>query len=469
MKKIIIIGGGISGLATAFNIQEKAKEKGQDIDITTIEASERLGGKIHTYKENGYTIEAGVNGFLDNKPSTMQLVNALGIEDQLQPSSDSAKKRFIYSGGKLKKLPESPPAFFTSNLLTIKGRIRVAMEIFTKPKPEGTEETISEFAKRHMGQEGVDKIISPMVSGVFGGDAEKLSMQSCFPLLLEVEKAGNGSLVKGMIKRMKAVKKAGKKAKATAGPGGRLTSFKEGMHTLINALEEKHNGKIIKGKDVERIEKKETKEKTSYLVYLNGEKTPLEADVVITAAPAYAISKIIQDLDPKIAGELQKIPYAPISVVTTAYNQEDLTHQMDGFGFLMARNEKKRIMGSLWTSSIYPDRSPHGKFLIRTMIGGAMQPEKALLPEKKKVEIVKEDLNDILGINSEPVFVKVFQHEKAIPQYPIGHADRLELIEKRLKKHPGLFMTGNAFRGIGVNHCTEDAIHTAQKVIDYLN
>ena len=469
MKKILIIGGGISGLSTAFNIQEKAKEKGQQVDITILEESQRQEGKVHTIKENGYTIEAGVNGFLDNKPSTIELVNALGIENKLQPSKDAAKKRFILSGGKLRQLPESPSSFMTSNLLSVKGRIRVTMELFTKPKPEEVEETIADFARRHMGQEAVDKLVAPMVSGVFGGDAEKLSVQSCFPLLLDIEKTGNGSLIKGMIKHMKAAKKAGKKTKATAGPGGRLTSFKGGMQTLIKALEEKLEGEINIGKPIEKIEKKETKAKTPYRVFLKGEKTPLEADVVVTAAPAYATTKMLKDLDPEIAEELQNIPYASLSVVALGYNCEELDHPLDGFGFLIARNEKRRIMGSLWTSSIYPERSPKDKFLIRIMVGGAMQPEMVKLPEKETINIVREELKDILGIDAEPVFIKVFKHEKAIPQYSIGHGDRLKNIEKRLKKHPGLFMTGNALRGIGVNHCTEDAIHTADKVIRYLS
>jgi oxygen-dependent protoporphyrinogen oxidase len=409
-------------------------------------------------------IEVGVNGFLDNKPSTLQLVSDLGIEDQLQPSSDAARKRFIYSRGKLHQLPESPGAFLRSDLLSLRGRLRAMMEIFTKPKPEGVEESVADFARRHLGQEAVDKLIGPMVSGVFAGDADKLSMQSCFPLLLEVEKQGKGSLIRGMLQRMKEAKKAGKKAKATAGPGGRLTSFKQGMGFLIDTLERKIEGRIVKGRKVTKIEKRADK---AYAVHLEGEES-LEGDIVVTAAPAYSVTGMVQELDPEIAEELRKIPYVPVSVVAFGYEREELTHPLDGFGFLIARGEKRKILGSLWTTSIFPGRSPEGRFLIRTMLGGAITPEMALLPEGEMVEVVKEELKEILGITAEPVLVKVFKHERGIPQYPIGHAKRLEVIERRLKGHPGLFMTGNAFRGIGINDCTRNAALTAEKVVEYL-
>jgi oxygen-dependent protoporphyrinogen oxidase len=467
MNRVVVVGGGISGLSTAFNIQEKARDKGIDVDITLIEASEKLGGKVQTMREKGYTIEVGANGFLDNKPSTLKLVDALGINDLLQPSNDVARKRFIYSDGKLKQLPESPIAFLKSDLLSLKGKMRVAMEIFTKPKPEGEEETIAEFARRHMGQEAVNKLIAPMVSGVFGGDAEKLSMESCFPLLLEVEKEGNGSLIRGMIKRMKQAKKTGIKMKATAGPGGRLTSFKGGIQTLIDTLAEKIEGDIIKGKRVEKISRIDDK-KPKYIAELEGNDA-LEADIIITATPAYTTSKMIKELDPEISQKLLEIPYVPISVVALGYNRKELNHPLDGFGFLVARNEKRKIIGCLWTSSIFPGRAPEGKYLFRIMIGGAMQPELALLSKDQLINIAKGELMEIMGIDAEPIFAKVFRHEKGIPQYTLGHKKRLEIIEKRLNKHPGLFMTGNAFRGVGINYCTADAYLTSQKVVGYLS
>jgi oxygen-dependent protoporphyrinogen oxidase len=459
--KVIVIGGGISGLATAFNIERKAVQEGIKVDLTLIEASKKLGGKVRTFTKNDFRIEEGVNGFLDNKPSTLELVSALGVEDELLPSSDHARKRFIYCDGELKRLPESPGAFLRSDLLSIKGRLRVALEIFTKPKPEGKEESVADFARRHLGSEAVDKLIAPMVSGVFAGDAEKLSMQSCFPLLLEVEKAGKGSLIKGMLARMKEAKKAGKRVKATAGPGGTLVSFKKGMGFLIEVLEKKIKGNIIKGKKVVGVEENE-----KYTVYLE-EEAPIDADVVVAAFPAYSMADVLKAIDLKICGELRKIPYVPLSVVALAFNKNEIP-KLDGFGFLIARNENRKILGTLWTSSIFPGRSPPGQFLTRTMVGGALQPELALLEEEEMVSMVKEELEDLLKIKAEPTLVKVFKHEKAIPQYVIGHPERLRIIEERLKEHPGVFLTGNAFRGIGINDCTRNASIIAEKVIGYL-
>lgn len=463
MVRVIVVGGGVSGLSTAFYIEKKAKEAGKKIELTVLESSKRLGGKAWTYEEEGFACESGVNGFLDNKPSTLELCSDIGISDELLPSNDSARKRFIYSDGRLQRLPESPLTFFTSSLLSVKGRLRVMMEPFTRPAPKGKGETVTEFAARHMGMEAVDKLVGPMVSGVYAGDPDTLSVESCFPLLLDVERAGGGSLIKGMIKKMKAAKRAGKDAKASTGPGGKLTSFRPGMSFMIDSLKAAIEGEVLKGKPVERI----SVDGGSYKVYIQGRAEPLEAEAVVLAVPAYVGGKILKDFD--LSGELTGITYEPLSVVCLGYKREDIEHPLDGFGYLITKKEKRKILGSLWDTSVFIERSPEGYFLIRSMVGGAVTPEYALMPEEELIKTVRGELKDIMGIDAEPVFSKVFVHEKAIPQYLIGHNERLDRIEKSLERYPGLFLTGNAFRGIGINDCTKNAALIAEKVAAYLD
>jgi oxygen-dependent protoporphyrinogen oxidase len=464
MIRVVIIGGGFSGLSTGYNIQEMAAEEGLDVKITIVESSERLGGKAWTEEHEGYRLEGGVNGFLDNEPSTLELAESLGISGEIQKASDAAKNRYILAGGKLHPLPEGPMSFLKSGLLSVKGKIRLAQEPFTKPAPAGKDETVGEFGRRHLGQEAVDKLIGAMIAGVYAGDVERLSVKSCFPLLLNVEKKGDGSLIKGMMRMVKEKKAAGEEAKASAGPGGKLTSFKKGMGYFIDSLEKGINGDILKGKRVIKI----AGEKGGYMVYLEGDWEPIDADVVITAAPSYDVAEMVDGLDPGIASELRGIPYVALTVVALGFDRAELDHPLDGFGFLISLLEERKILGSLWTTSIFPGRSPEGKFLIRSMIGGALQKELALMDEKAIVAIIRDELRDILGIDAEPELVKVFKHEKAIPQYPVGHAERVERIMKNLEDHPGLYMTGNSFKGIAIKDCARNSKALSREIIEYM-
>lgn len=460
--KIGVIGGGISGLSTAFYIQEMAKEEGINIDLTVFEASERLGGKAFTFREEKFSLETGVNGFLTNKPDTLKLVDKLGINEHLYPSNDSARKRFIFSDGRLQKLPEGPQAFLKSSLISWPGKLRIAMEPFTKPKKEGKTESVAEFGERHLGKEAVDKLIGPMIAGIYAGDAANTELKSAFPLLIDIETMGKGSLIKGMMKRVKESKKQGKKMKASAGPTGALTSFDRGMSVLIDSLESKIIGRIIKGVHVDQV----YKDGEGYvLISKNGQE---RFDIIVSAAPAYAASKIFENMNKDLAGKLSEIPYVAVNVVALIFKRSDLKREFDGFGFLIPKKEGRRILGSLWTSSIFPKRGPEDLFIFRSMMGGALRPELAALPEKEQLEIVKEELKDILGIDAQPIYSRIFSHKWAIPQYPVGHSERIARIYEIASGYNGLFLTGNAFRGIGINDCTKNAEIIAKEVIKYI-
>jgi len=448
--RLVVVGGGISGLSLAyFLLRQKTS-----LEIVILESEKRAGGKIWTDKVNGFLCESGVNGFLDNRPKTLELAAKLAISPL--KSSDKARKRYIFSGGKLHLLPESPISFFSSNLLSIYGRLRILYEILV-PKGTKDDETLADFARRRLGKEAYEKLIDPMASGIYAGDPEKMSLKSCFPKIFELEKR-YGSLIKAMIKLQKETKRSGKKV--GPGPGGVLTSFDDGMEMIINALKGYLRERLKTDSRVVSIDKRGD----NYIIYLsNG--SNVESDAVIIATPAYAASEIVRELDRNLSLTLNEIFYPSLSVVCLGYKRDKIKHPLDGFGFLIPYREDRKILGTLWDSSIFPNRAPEGYVLLRSMIGGARRSELAMQDEKRLTDMVLDELRGILTIKAQPDFVKVYKHKNGIPQYSIGHERRLEIISKIVSRFRGLYITGNAYKGIGVNDCIENSYKLAERIV----
>ncbi len=448
--KLVIIGGGITGLSLAYFLLEK----NPSFDIVVLESEKKAGGKIWTDKVSGFLCEGGVNGFLDNRPKTLELVSKLALTPLR--SSDNARKRFIFSEGKLHRLPESPGAFFRSNLLSLSGRLRIIGEIFA-PKGSGEDETLASFAKRRLGKEAYEKLIDPMASGIYAGDPEKMSLKSCFLKVYNLEQK-YGSLIKGMLKLQKEAKKTGKKV--GAGPGGVLTSFYDGMGMMIDALSGILGGRLKTGTRAVSVDK----QKDNYLVYLS-DGSHLNAEAVVFAAPAFETSGMVKGIDKDLASVLGEIPYPAVSVVCFGYKRERFKHPLDGFGFLIPGREGRRILGTLWDSSVFPNRAPEGYVLLRSMLGGVKMSDLALQDENRLADVVMAELRDIMGISTQPDFVKVYTHKQGIPQYPLGHQQRLATIDKMTSNFKRLYITGNAYRGIGVNDCIENSYTLAERIV----
>lgn len=449
--RVTVVGGGISGLSLAYFLLEKRG----DLDVLVIESEKKAGGKIWTEKIDGFLCEGGVNGFLDNRPKTLELSSKLALKPLR--SNDNARKRYIYSDGKLKLLPESPLAFLKSNLLSLYGRFRIIGEVFVPKKLANSDETLKEFAIRRLGKEAYEKLIDPMASGIFAGDPEKMSLKSCFPKVYNLEQ-NYGSLIKGMIKLQKQAKKKG--AKVGAGPQGTLTSFYDGMGTIINALTSFLGDRLKTGIRVSSIDKI----KNVYNIYFE-DGSFIESDIVVLASPAYEAGRILNELGKELSSLLNGIFYPAISVVCFGYKREKIKHPLDGFGFLIPFREGRKILGTLWDSSIFPNRAPEGMVLLRSMIGGARNSEIALKDNGKIVDIVMNELKEIMDIRVTPDFVRIYKHEKGIPQYNVGHEERLNKIEEYIKKFEGLYLTGNAYRGIGVNDCIENSFKLAERIV----
>ncbi len=466
MKQAIIVGGGISGLASAYLLREKAKAAGMELAITLLEKEHRFGGKIWSRREDGFLCEWGPNGFLDNKPQTLELCRQLGVDGQLLRSNDNARKRFIFSGNILNRLPENGPSFLKSTLISWPGKLRLAMEPFIPQYNGTTDETLAAFGRRRLGNEALAKLIAPMVSGIFAGDPETMSLKSCFPRIAELE-AEYGGLIKAMIKLAKKKKQEiaeGKVVASAAGPGGVLTSFKDGIQTLTDILATELGASVVRsGSGAVRISSGGT---VPYRV--TTDKEELDADLVIVAAPAYATAELLRELDAGISSVLNEIPYSTMTVVCFGYERERISRDLDGFGYLIPKEEGLSTLGTLWDSSIFENRAPTGRVLLRSMMGGACFPQYITLSDAEVEKRVRNDLERGMGITVPPSFIRIFRHEQAIPQYVVGHGKRLAALDERLQSHPGLLLTGNSYRGIGLNDCVGAAHRAAEDGVRYL-
>lgn len=447
--KTIIIGGGISGLSLALAL----KDKSPAMEIVVLEAEERPGGKIWTDRVQGFLCEAGVNGFLDNKPSTLQLSSQIKLTPMR--SNDAARKRAICLNGGLKIIPESPVAFLTSDFLSLGGRLRMLAEFFI-PKADVEDESMESFAVRRVGKEFFEKLLDPMASGVYAGDPAKMSIRSCFAKVYELERE-YGGLIRGFMALGKEAKRTGKKTEA--GPGGTLMSYRDGMYSLVEALRGVLGDRIETGKRARGIDMSGGR----YSVECE-DGSRYECDCAVLACPAHDSARLLQGIDSEISRLLADIPYPPVSVVALGYRKEKLPCDTNLFGFLVPGREKRKILGTLFDSSVYPNRAPEGHVLLRTIVGGARAPEIALLGDDRLIDTVRSELSEILGIKADPELVWTYRWEKAIPQYVVGHHRRLEMLDERLSKHPALFLHGNAYRGVAVNDCIAQSFSLSDKI-----
>ncbi len=466
MTRVAIVGAGIAGLATAHALRTQAP----DAEILVLERRNRIGGHVRSESIDGYLCESGPDGFLDNAPATLAFVESLGLQAALMPSRDEARRRYIFRSGQLHEVPLSPLAFATTGLLSARAKLRVLAEPFSARAPRH-DESILNFAERHMGREAAHVLVGSMVSGIFAGDASQLSLHACFPRMYEMD-AAYGSLMRAMLAR----RRERRHSNGMGAPAGRLTSFIGGMEELVRGVAASLGPIVRTGRHVTELQVRHISARgprlvgaRSFSLSANGQR--IEADAVVLAGPAYETADLVRPFAPAAATQLAAIQTAPLAVVCLGYDAAALARDrgpLDGFGFLVPRGENVRILGALWETSIYAQRAPQGKALLRVMIGGATDPSVVELSDSDLLAVVRADLEATMGLRIAPEFVHIVRHRRGIPQYTTGHIARLERIEVALAPYPGLFLAGNSYRGVAVNACIEEAQRAVIRITEHL-
>ncbi len=447
MKRVVVVGGGLSGLAAAFRIRQAHPKHA----VTLLEAQLRFGGNIGTDHIDGFTVERGPNGLFDAKPHAVQLCRDLGIGDRLIPGSDAARKnRFLYLNNKLQKLPGGPIKLLFSPVLSVGGRLRALAEpLQKKPKTLPEDESVAEFARRRFGQEVADVFVDALVSGVHAGDPERLSVASAFPRLPLFEEQ-YGSVFKGFLASAKA-RRASAKERGEAYSPPRMWSFREGLQVLIDALAQKLAGCVRAGAGVSGL----SLSGGEWMVHAGGDSIP--ADVVVLTTPAEHQAKILAPLNARMAELIGGIQYAPVNVAVLGYREADAPHRPAGFGYIAPQRTRRDVLGVQWCSEIFPDRAPPGFVLWRALAGGVNRPDVAALPDDDFVKAVHRELMTTMGVTGEPAFVRVIRWPKAIPQHEVGHRKRVAEVMTRVAALPGLILSGGAYHGVAINDCCEQA------------
>ena len=457
--QVAVIGAGISGLACAYRLQELG------VDVAVFEANSTAGGMIDSVEPNGVLFEAGPQSF-QGTPALLQLIRELGLEAQLQ-KADPGAPRYVLLHGHLRKIPMSPQALLASTLLNPISRWKIASEPFKKSQPPSEEESIAAFVRRKFGNEILEYLVAPFVSGVYAGDPEKLSLKAAFPTLDEWERR-YGSVVRGVIKSRSP------KERRTAAPP--LCSFPHGVASLPRAMAAKL-GEAMRYET--RAVSVDFAAAGGYAdagagpgceirIVRNGQEQSASARAVVIATPAYAAAHLLETSSRHLAQSLSGIAYAPVAVVACTYYRQQVGDPLEGFGFLVPRGEKVRTLGTVWNSSLFPGRAHEGSVAITSFIGGATDPEIMNQHEENIAAIVTEENARILGITGPPVEVAVWKYPRALPQYNLGHGHIVETIRDAERASPGLFFAGNYLEGPAVGKCVENGFQTAEAVSKFL-
>ena len=435
--RVIVIGGGITGLSAAFTLQDEALRLGAPLALTVLDAGVAPGGHAQTVAADGFLIEAGPNGFLNREPETLALVEALGLGPRLVTARTEANRRFILRNRRLCQVPDSPPSLITSPALSWRGKLRLLMEPFASGPP-AAEESVHAFATRRIGLEAAEMLVDAAVAGISAGDSRELSVSAQFPMMTDMER-DHGGLVRAMFAR----RKSGK------GPSV-LLGFDRGMGTLTGALAERL-GPALRTRAVVRDI---TRAGEAWRVRLEGGEVH-EADHVVLAVAAQAAAPLMRLLDHQLASVLSSITYEGIAVVALGYDSTDIPHPLDGYGYLVTRPEGLATLGVVWESSLFPGRAADGRALLRVFLGGSRRRDIVGAPQSVLIETARRELAAVMGIRAEPRHTSVFAWPKAIAQYTIGHNQRRDDIRARLGRHPQLSVCGTSYDGVSFNHAVK--------------
>ncbi|WP_372629979.1 protoporphyrinogen oxidase [Cohnella sp.] len=468
--KIVVAGGGITGMSAAFYAVKYFAERGAAADIILVEKSGRLGGQIRTRYRDGFIIEQGPDSFLARKPAVLKLVRELHLEDRLASTNPDpqAKKNYILHKGKLHEMPLGlvlgiPTAltpFVKTGLVSPLGKLRAAMDLLLPRRKDESDESLGGFIRRRLGKEVLDNITEPLLAGIYAGDTQSLSLQATFPQFRQIERE-HRSLMIGMLAGKKSAPAAATDMPKVARNSLFLT-FDRGLSTLVERLEQAlPTVRKLTGAGIATI----GKEADGYRLQLE-DGTALQADGLIMATPAMETARLLSDVAE--AQWLNRIAYASVANMALAYRAADVPCALDGSGFVVPRREGRLITACTWSSSKWPHAAPPGKVLLRTYVGRANAQEWLNLPEEELIAGVRADLQATMGITAEPLFIEISRCHRSMPQYPVGHRDRLKELRARLAfDKPGVWLCGAGYEGVGIPDCIEQGRRAAEQAIAY--
>ncbi len=459
MKNIVIIGAGISGLATAYYLKKQSEEKRLDISITVLEKSSRIGGNINTISEDGFIFDGGPRGFLAEGRRTLELCNDLGLWNEILLSSDYSKIRYVWRNNKLNPLPAKPFDIFKSEVIGWKEIRTILLEFFKRNSPETDDESVADFIRRRFSGDILDNFVELIITGIYAGDPSRLSAKSIFPRLKELEN-NYKSILRGFIKSSRKHTPQLYNEKINKINKRKLISLKGGMQTLVSRLSEYLSNYIYLNTNITSIEYQSAQTAIINTDLENIRK--LKADHIIFAAPAYVTAQYVDPLSNALSNLLYKIEYAPIHVACFGYRKKIYTHK--GFGFLIPRKEGLKMLGCIWNEMVYPEYAPEGGGNLTLMYGGASHPEMRSISEYELIDQSKTELKRTMEIENNPDYTYCFHYEKGIPQYNIGYSKIIQEIESITKKNPHISLIGNYINGVGMNDCIRNAYDLVHKM-----
>lgn len=441
----LVIGAGISGLSTAFFLRQRG------LDVAVIEAAPRAGGNVMTLARDGYLLEAGPNTLLDNHPAIRQLTDGLGLREVVREANPAAKRRFVVRDGRAVPLPGSPSAFLSTRLFSFRGKLRLLAEPFMKPADH--EESIAAFVRRRLGQEFLDWAIDPFVSGVYAGDPKRLSVRAATAKVYALERE-HGSLIKGALKKAWAARKA----QVETGPVGRMLSFERGLGQLVDALAAALGERLFVSTPAQSLR---TVEGGWQIDTPNG---MFSARRVVLALPAAVVADLLEPHVGEAVNALREIPYPPVASVALGFRREDIAHPLDGFGVLIPSKERRITLGALFSSTLFEGRAPDGHVVLTAFIGGRRHEEVGDWDDVRVIERVLDDLGPILGFRAPPVMTHISRWPRAIPQYELGHLERVAALDEALAGLPGLWTRANWRDGVAVSDCLRNGWALAERL-----
>ncbi|WP_173917000.1 protoporphyrinogen oxidase [Halobacillus sp. Marseille-Q1614] len=461
-RKVVIVGGGIAGLTAAYYLQKEKREKQLPLDIHLIEAGEKLGGKIQTVKRDGFTIERGPDSFLERKKSATRLAEELGLEGDLVPNGTG--QSYILVGQKLHKMPSGSfmgvptriRPFLFSGLFTLAGKARAVLDVVKSKKETEGDQSLGLFFRRRLGNQVVENLIEPLLSGIYAGNIDDLSLQATFPNFYQLEQE-YGSLIKGLRKTVPKPQK--NKPKPSM-----FRTFRGGLESLVEAIEtQMDEGTFIKNMAVDHIEKKSD---VYHLLLSDG--TVQRADAVVLAAPYFSVQRMLSQYD--FFDTFKGMKATSVANVAMTFDESAIKKDIDGTGFVVSRNSPFRITACTWTHKKWPHTTPEGKVMLRCYVGKPGDQEVVDLSDEEVTDIALNDLNQIMDITEKPDFSIVTRWYDSMPQYSVGHKDRMDEVDRKMDEHlPGVYLAGGSYRGIGLPDCIDQGEAAVERVLQYLH